>query len=90
MEEPIISTTEEGENEPQLKEDHAHRVSQHPWHSSSRIHPQGPDRQQKVCESLTRLHKITSRPHSSSGRNAVTGVLLRKVTISKEMVFKLE
>jgi hypothetical protein len=26
MEEPIISTTEEGKNEPQLNEDHAHCV----------------------------------------------------------------
>jgi hypothetical protein len=26
MEEPIISTTKEGENEPQLNKDHAHRV----------------------------------------------------------------
>jgi hypothetical protein len=40
---------------------------------------------QKVMDS----HKMTSRTHSSSGRNAVTGALLHKVTISKEMVFKL-
>jgi histone-lysine N-methyltransferase SETMAR len=40
---------------------------------------------QKVMDS----HKMTSRPHSSSGRNTVTGALLCKVTISKEMVFKL-
>jgi hypothetical protein len=37
----------------------------------------------------TRLHKNTSRSHSSMGRNAVTGALLRNVTISKGMVFKL-
>jgi hypothetical protein len=48
MEEAIISTTEEGENEPQLNEDHAHHVFRHPRHFSSRIRPPGPDRQQKV------------------------------------------
>jgi hypothetical protein len=35
---------------------------------------------QKVMDS----YKMTSRPHSSSGRNAVTGALLRKVAISRE------
>jgi hypothetical protein len=34
MEERIISTTEEGENEPQLNEDHAHRVFRHLRHCS--------------------------------------------------------
>jgi hypothetical protein len=48
MEEPIISTTEEGENEPQLNKDHAHCVCRHPQHCSSQIRPPGPDRQQKV------------------------------------------
>jgi hypothetical protein len=48
MEEPIISMTEEGENEPQLNKDHAHHVFRHPRYCSSRIRPPGPDRQQKV------------------------------------------
>jgi hypothetical protein len=41
MEEPIISTTEESENEPQPNEDHIHRVFQHPWHRSREFVPQG-------------------------------------------------
>jgi hypothetical protein len=41
MEEPIISMTEEGENEPQLNEDHAHHVFQRPRHCSLWILPQG-------------------------------------------------
>jgi transposase len=40
----------------------------------------------QVMDSLTQK---TSRSHSSRSRNAVTGALLRKVTILKEMVFKL-
>jgi hypothetical protein len=44
------------------------------------------------CESQNEMdsHKMTLRPDSSSGRNAVTSALLCKVTISKEMVFKLK
>jgi histone-lysine N-methyltransferase SETMAR len=41
---------------------------------------------QKVTDPL---HKMISRPHSSSGKNGVIAVLLRKVIISKDMVFKL-
>jgi hypothetical protein len=48
MEEPIISMTEEGENELQLNEEHAHCVFRHPWHYSLRIRPQGPDWQHRV------------------------------------------
>jgi hypothetical protein len=55
MEEPIISTTEEGENEPQLNEDLVHRVFGHPPHCSS----PGPDRQHKVCESQKIMDSIT-------------------------------
>jgi hypothetical protein len=47
MEEHIISTTKEGENELQLNEDDA-RVFRHQQHCSSRIRPPGPDRQHKV------------------------------------------
>jgi hypothetical protein len=48
MEEPIISKTEEGRNEPQLNEDHVHHVFRLPWHCSSRIRTPGSDRQHKV------------------------------------------
>jgi hypothetical protein len=41
MEEPIISTTEEGENEPQLSEDHAHRVFRHRGIVHREFVPQG-------------------------------------------------
>jgi hypothetical protein len=54
MEEPIISTTEEGENEPQLNEDHAYRVFLYPRHCSSRIRPPGPDRQYIVLLRILR------------------------------------
>jgi hypothetical protein len=46
MEESIISTTKEGENEPQLNKGHS-RVFQHPQHCSS-TRPAGPDHQHKV------------------------------------------
>jgi hypothetical protein len=49
MEEPIISTTEEGENEPQLNKDHAHRVSSTSAALfNANLSPPEPDRQHKV------------------------------------------
>jgi hypothetical protein len=48
MEEPIISMTEEGENELQLNENHAYHVFRHPWHCSLGICTAGPDHQHTV------------------------------------------
>jgi hypothetical protein len=53
-----------------------------PFHTVAEIQHES----QKVMDLLT---QNDFEPHSSSGRNAVTSALLRKVTISKEMVFKL-
>jgi hypothetical protein len=58
MEEPIISTTKEGENELQLNKDHA-QVFRHPRYCSSRIRPPGPDRQHKVCDSQNVMNPLT-------------------------------
>jgi hypothetical protein len=68
MEEPIISTTKEGNNEPQLNEDHAHCVFRHPRRSSSRICPPGPDRQHKV---LLRSSAAFEGEHSAKATRSV-------------------
>jgi hypothetical protein len=68
MEEPIICTTEKGENEPQLDENHAHRVFRRPRHCSSRIRPPGPDRQHKV---LLRSSAAFEGEHSAKATGSV-------------------
>jgi hypothetical protein len=72
MEESIISLTEEGENEPQLNKDHAHRVFLHPQHCSSQIcSTPGPDHQHKH---LLRSSAAFEGEHSVKA----TGSVMRK------------
>jgi hypothetical protein len=67
MEEPIISMTEEGKNEPQLNKDNAH-VFRHPRHFSLRIRPLGPDCQHIV---LLRSSAAFEGEHSAKATESV-------------------